>query len=347
MAVGAGVGLTRCGVDPGPAALVAYAERSLEYAPLLLAAKRGLWSEPPAKLGMMQLPDGRAVVEAVATGRALAGAVPLPDLVAAAGEGGALVGIAALTARLDCELVVTTARTVPIPTLAAMHLGEWRGLRVGVQSGSGGTEAFVRLVALWSDASRTAPQPAFAPRAPQRQLAGSAALDGEVRWSAFDTDAGLAAALADRRLEGFLGRSYAGALAVSHGSGTVAQRLAEGGENHVLSALPTVLVTRREGLDVRAEALLRQMVAAVARAAGELAGPEGAQAAGVALPEKDQLRLALALRLMSPNAAATAFATDARLTEEPVRRYAELSAMAGMARMGPSAGALTTSRFIG
>jgi hypothetical protein len=227
-----------------------------------------------------------------------------------------------------------------------MHLGEWRGLRVGLESGPGGTEAFVRLFALWSDASRTPPQEPLAPRAPQRLLVAPQPLDGEVRWSTFDTDAGLAAALADRRLEAYVGSPYAAALALSYGSGQVSRSLADGGENHVLAALPTVLITRRDGPDARAETLLRQLVTAIGHASHELAGPDGAPLAAEALPERDRLHLGLAHRLMSPDATSTAFAAGARLTEEPFRRYLELSAMAG-ARTGLSAGALTTSRFSG
>lgn len=341
-----GLALAGCAQEERPVGVVALPERSLAYAPLLLAVRRGLRQEPASRVAVTQRVDGQAVAAAVVTGEALVGAMALPDLVRAATAGAPLVAIGALTKRLDCHLVVTTARGVPVPTLPAIYLGEWRGLRVGVESGADGTEAFARLAALWGNAARVPPQEPFAPRAPQRELAAASRVEGEARWEAFETDAALAAALADQRIEAFIGRPYAAAQSVAYGAGQVTRSLATGDESQVLAALPTVLVARRDMSGEGEGALIRRLLSAVGRAGTELSGAGGGQAAAEALPERDSLRLTIAQRLMASDSTTGAYAPDARLDEEAVRRYLELSAMAG-ARVGLNAGALITNRFSG
>ncbi|HEU5316743.1 MAG TPA: hypothetical protein VFX49_11575 [Chloroflexota bacterium] len=339
------LGAAGCGEQARPVGVVALPERSLTYAPLLLAVKRGLWGEPPVRLAVMQRADGRGVAEAVVGGAALVGAMALADLVGAVTDGAQLLGIGALTARLDCHVVVTTARSTPPPTLAAIHLGEWRGLRMGVESGADGTESFVRLSGVWSEATE-----GLGPRAPERAIAASDEVEGEVRWTELETDAALAAALADRRLEGFIGRPYAAAQALTYGSGQLGHSPAEGPERSVLEALPTVLVARRDVSSAGEVDLIRRIVQAAARGGRELTGSGGRRMAAEALPERDSLHLALAQRLMAADAATTAYALDGRLGEEPVRRYLELSATAWagrVARADASVGALITNRFSG
>lgn len=339
-------GVAGCAPSEPPAGVVAYPERSLSYAPLLLALKRGLYADVPVRLAASQLSAEGAVAAVVATGDALVGAMGMAEFIRSVAAGAPLVAIGALTSRLDCHLVTTTARPIPVATMRAIHLGEWRGLRVGVESGPDGTEAFVRMYAAWSDASRVPPQERLGPRAPMREIASSHAVDGETRWAAYETDEGLAAALADRRLEAFVGRAFAAAQTLSYGSGQLGRGLAEGRENHVLAALPTVLVTRRSGHAAAEEGLLRQLVRAVGRAADELIAHDGMRAAAVALPEKDSLHLRLAHGLMSPDATASAFAGGGRLGAEAVSRYVELAAMTGV-RLDVNAGAATTVRFSG
>ena len=339
-----GLGGVGCAEGEPVVGAVAYPERSLAYAPLLLAVKRGLYADPTSRVALSHLSAPGAVARAVASGEVVAAAMGMADFVGSVAAGAPLVAIGALTSRLDCHLVTTTARTVPIPTLPAIHLGEWRGLRVGVESGPDGTEAFVRLFAAWS--SQPGQRTALEPRAPQRELAAAHGLGGEARWAAYETDEGLAAALADRRLEAFVGRAYAAAQALSYGSGQVAQSLATGGENHILAALPTVLVTRRDGSSAGDEQVLRRLLVGMGRAVEQLTGPDGKQAAMSALPEKDALHLSLAHGLFSPNVASTAYASGARLPAEAAARYVALSIMTG-ARLDVSVGALTTTRFSG
>jgi hypothetical protein len=346
LAAAGGAALVACASDTPVAAIAAYPERSLPYAPLLLAVKRGLYAEPGVRVALSHLTEPGAVAAALATGSALAGAMSLAELAQALAQGAPLVAFGALTRRLDCHFVATTARSVPIPTLPAVHLGEWRGLRVGVERGPDGSEAFVRLFAAWSNASRWVAQPALAPRPPQRELAAGYALDGEARWSALDTEEALAAALTDRRLEAFIGRAYAAAQTVSYGAGQIARPLADSGENHVLGALPAVLVTRRSGHRAAEEALLKQLLRGVERAGAELTGATGKESALVALPEKDALHLSVAHGLFSPDVVSTAYAADARLPADVVSRYVELSAMTGT-RLDVNLGAATTTRFSG
>ena len=335
-AVGVGLGALGCGEAP-PVGAVAYPERSLSYAPLLLAVKRGLYGETPVRLALAQLSAPGAVARAVAGGAALAGAMAMADFIAAVADGAPLIAFGALTSRLDCHLVTTTARSLPVPSLPALHLGDWRGLRVGVESGPDGTEAFVRLFAMWSG---------VAPRAPAREVAMGHQVDGETRWAGFETDEGLAAALADRRLEAFVGRAYAAAQTVSYGSGRVVSSLADGGGAHVLEALPTLVVTRTSGLSANNERLLTQIHGALGRAVDDLTGASGREAAALALPEKDSLHRSLAHGLISPSVASGAYAQGARLGREAVARYVELSTMTG-ARLDVNVGAVTTTRFSG
>lgn len=332
-----GLGVMGCASEEPVAAVVAYPERSLSYAPLLLAVKRKMDAAAPMRVALAQLSAPGAVARVVVSGEALAGAMGMPDFVANAAAGAPLVAMGALTSRLDSHLVTTTARGVPDATLAAIHGGAWRGLRVGVESGPDGTEAFVRMFAAWSGAR---------PAGPRREVAALSAMDGETRWSAFETDEGLAAALADRRLEAFVGRAYAAAQTLSYGSGAVAPRPAAGDEEHVLAALPTVLVTRRGGLTSEEEGILRRLRAGIGAAVGELTGPDGKQAVMAALPEKDSLHVTLAHGLFTPSAAASAYAREGRLADGAAARYVELSAMAG-ARLDVNVGALTTTRFSG
>ena len=338
--------LAGCANEAPPAAVVAYPERSLPYAPLLLAVKRGLYAEPGVKVALSHFTQAGAVAAAVATGRATVGAMSLPELVRAGTEGAPLVACGALTRRLDCHLVVTTARSVPSATLAAIHLGEWRGLRVGVEGGADGSEAFARLATGLGMAGPGVLYTPPAPRLPQRELAAAQPLDAETRWATFETEEGLAAALTDRRLEGFIGRAYAAAQTLSYGSGRVVSEFVGPDEATVMSALPTVLVTRRDGLSSTDEEVTRQIIGAVGRAVEELTGPAGKEALTVALPERDSLFLTLAHGLFSPSQELGAYAAGARLGADSVERYVGLSAITG-ARVDINPGVVTTTRFSG
>ncbi|HET7771533.1 MAG TPA: hypothetical protein VFN74_22365, partial [Chloroflexota bacterium] len=222
----------------------------------------------------------------------------------------------------------------------------WRGLRVGVEGGADGSEAFARLSTGLGMAGPGVLYTPPAPRLPQRELAATQPLDAETRWATFETEEGLAAALTDRRLESFIGRAYAAAQTLSYGSGRVAPGFVGPDETTVMSALPTVLVTRREGLSSADEGMIRQVIGGVGRAVEELTGPTSKEALSVALPERDSLFLAVAHGLFSPSRELGAYAAGARLGADAVARYVGLSAITGV-RLDVNPGAVTTTRFSG
>src|SRR5689334_6328264 len=99
--LGAGlVGLAGAACAPRAAPLagiVALPERSLAYAPLLLAVKMGLYRSPALRTATLLRSGGAAVAAAVAGGDADAGALSLPDFLDAVAAGAPLVAIGALT----------------------------------------------------------------------------------------------------------------------------------------------------------------------------------------------------------------------------------------------------------
>ena len=325
-----------CAPEDPVTAVIAYPERSLEYAPLFLAAKAGLSTDPRHRVALTQRVSGQDVAASIIRGFAAAGALAMPDFIRAVADGAPLIAIGALTRRLDCHLVVRSGFASPIATLVAIHLGEWRGQRIGLESGPNGTEAFIRFVSLWGE--RTA-------RPTPRQIAALEPLSGEAQWTAFETGEALTAALADHRVEAFMGRPYAVAQTLTLGSGMLAQSYAAEGESHVLGALPTILVAHRDRLSI--QPVLGPLVQACARAATELSGSDAANAAMRALPERDGLHISMAARLMSRGAVPnSAFAVDGKLPPDAIERYVTLSASAGRT-LGLNAGALATTRFSG
>jgi len=316
--------------------VVAYPERSLEYAPLFLAAKAGLYAEPRQRIALTQRVSGQDVAASVVGGFAAAGALAMPDFIRAVADGAPLIAIGALTRRLDCHLVVRSGFVSPIATLAAIHLGDWRGQRIGLESGPNGTEAFIRFVSLRGQRNA---------RPTPRQLISLEPLSGEARWKAFETSEALTAALADHRVEAFIGRPYAVAQTLTLGSGLLAQTFAGEAESPILTALPTILVAHRDRLSI--QPILAPLVSACARAASEFSGASVGDAAMRAMPDRDGLHISLAARLMSGGAVPSgAFAADGKLPLDAIERYVTLSASAGRT-LGLNPGTLATTRFSG
>jgi ABC-type nitrate/sulfonate/bicarbonate transport system substrate-binding protein len=333
------------GSGPGPAggvavAPVAYPERSLTYAPLLLAVGQGPFA-PSGAGGTAPLlrSGGRQVAAAVASGAAVVGALPLPDLVAAAQEGAPLVAIGALTRRAGGQLVV--APDAPLPRRTEAFLGgEWRGARMGVTTESGGSEALVRfwwLARLGSglpvDGARAAGTADGGAQGPAGYL-GRDPWRGEPRWIGFSTAEGLVAALKDGRVWAFAGPSTAAAQAVLLGAGEVLANVSDGSAAQEASvALPVVLAARRERVQ-GGDPLLGAIAGACARAGAALCGPDGGNLAARALPERDPLALRQAWALDVPqgeDSLPAFFSADGRLPPEAVGRYLDLAARAGAA----------------
>ncbi len=338
--------LAACAARQEPVAgVVAFPARTLSYAPLLAAVSAGLYADPKVRVALMQRRSGSDVAAVVADGTAIAGALPLEDLVQVVSEGAPLVAIGALTRRLPCQLVIADRPDVAQRSRDTLSGGDWRGMRLGVEGGPGGTERFVRFHAL---AQGVQPTPAG------RRLLATDPASGEPRWLAFETPEALVAALKDNRLDAFVGPPFAAAQTITLGGAVVATNFLEVPEAaETAGALPTVLVAHRDslhdgGTQSAVQALLRQVVQGCARAAADLAGPEAPASVIKALPERDPLHVTLAVRLASPSPGASAFAAGGKLAEENVRRYLELSAMAGRApAAGVSAGSLSSTRFSG
>jgi ABC-type nitrate/sulfonate/bicarbonate transport system substrate-binding protein len=277
------------------------------------------------------------VAAAVARGAAAVGALPLPDLVAAVQEGAPLVAIGALTRRAGGQVVV--APDAPLPHRVEAFLGgEWRGARMGVTTGSGGSEILVRLwwLARFGEAGLAGGLPGEE-GVPGAGTAGYLERDpwrGEPRWIGFSTAEGLVAALKDGRVWAFAGPSLAAAQAALLGAGEVLANLSDGSTaGEASAALPVVLAARRDRVQ-GGEPLLGAIVEACARAGAALSGRDGVGLALRALPERDPLALRRAWALDAPQGGvspAGLFSTDGRLPPEALPRYLALAARAGAA----------------
>lgn len=307
---------------------MAFPERSLTYAPLLIAAVASgdagsALGAASARAGAAEgliplLCDGGAqVAEAVTSGAALAGALPLPDLVTAVAAGAPLVAFGALTRRWGGQLVV--AHEAELPRRAeGLRDGSWRAARVGLQTGSDGSE---RLVRLWLLVAGSGPMShgAYLERDPWA---------GEPRWLGFSTGEGLVAALKDGRIAAFVGPSSAAAQAVILGAGEVVANFSDGSTAaDVSAALPAVLAARQERIG---DPALTDLRAACARAGVALAGDEGPALVSRTFRERDPLTLRLALRLdVSGPPLGGVYAADGLLAVAAVERYLELATAAG------------------
>jgi ABC-type nitrate/sulfonate/bicarbonate transport system substrate-binding protein len=317
------------GSERGAVAAVAYPERSLTYAPLLLSlAGRDAPGIPLLRSG------GRPVAEAIVSGEAVAGALPLPDLVAAVAAGAPLVAFGALTRRAGGQLVV--ARDAPIPRRAtALMDGGWSGARVGVTTGSGGSETLMRFWWLVDGPNGGAGgEGGSGPGASAGDYLTRDPWRREPRWIGFSTGEGLVAALKDGRIWAFLGPSGAAAQALLLGTAEVLANVSDGSAAGTAStALPVVLATRRDRLGA-AHPLIPGLAAACARAGAALAAADGAALAAQAVPEQDGLARRQALRLDGPPAGSDGglYSPDGRLAPEAVERYLELAARAGAGR---------------
>src|SRR5436190_22163277 len=119
------------------AGIVVLPERSLAYAPLLLAAKAGLYHSPALRTATLLRSGGGAVAAAVVAGDADAGALSLPDFLDAVEAGAPLVAIGALTRRFAGQLVAATSSTSRPLTLTvdALFSGGWHAVPLAVQIG--------------------------------------------------------------------------------------------------------------------------------------------------------------------------------------------------------------------
>lgn len=363
----AGAALAGCSGGTGPlAGVVSFPERSLSYAPLVMAVKAGLFTAPPLRIALLQRADGRRVAAALVDGSVDAGAMALPDLVTAVAAGAPLIAIGALTRRFAGQLVVAVDAPVQERSLEALLAGRWRALRVGLQTGTEGTEQAMRHILLSSVARGTGQSPQVGPArgaddqghagdsVPQSPsatgtLLATDPLDGEPQWIGYATGEGLVAALKDGRIGAFLGRSLAAAQATNTNDSEVVQNLSDGSvAGDVTSAHCRVLVARRdraESQDGERARFLAGLVAACGRAAQMLAGPEGGDAAVRTMPDRDATHLLRALQLDHPSAAASAYALDGRVPPQSAALYLELCARAGKP-YALDAARLATDRFV-
>jgi ABC-type nitrate/sulfonate/bicarbonate transport system substrate-binding protein len=309
------------------AGIVALPERSLAYAPLLLAAQAGLFQSPPQHVATLLRTGGQAVAAAIATGDAAAGALTLPDFVDAVEGGAPLVAIGALTRRFMGQLVATTARP-PARTLETLLAGGWRGVAFGLQTGSDGTERLLRAFLLSSE-----PPPAVAASAARPLLAGDP-LAGEPRFVGYRTDEALVAAWRDGRIEAFLGHSMATAPATLLGGAEVVANFSLGAiAPEAASAHCVVLAAHRDRVSAQPSPagppLLAALVHACGRAALDLSGPEQSKMAQRALPDRDALHLSAAIRLDAPSPEQSGYATDGRVPPAALPWLRDLRARAG------------------
>jgi ABC-type nitrate/sulfonate/bicarbonate transport system substrate-binding protein len=321
------VSLAACAIGRAPlAGVIALPERSLTYAPLLAAVKAGLYRDPPPRLALMQRDGGARVAGAVAGGFADAGALSLSDFLRSVDAGAPLIAVGALTRRLACQLVVANGVVAPRRTLASLASGDWRGVRVGVETGSDGTEALARFLLLTRETRQTGGNRSVALESVHDPVAG------EPRWIEHPTGEALVAALADGRIDAFLGRPYATAHAMTLGGTVMVGNLASGEQfGEISRAFCTVLVAHRDRLQsgARTAELLTMLVPACAQAAVHLSGTEGAALATRLFPERDGLAVHLATQLSSPPPATSSYATDGRVPLGAVESYVELTALAG------------------
>ncbi|MBI3973124.1 MAG: hypothetical protein HY332_17755 [Chloroflexi bacterium] len=308
------------------AGVVALPERSLSYAPLLLAIKRGFGAEPPVYVAPLLRTGGRPVASAVVDGNAGAAAISLLDFLDAVDEGAPLVAFGALTRRFGGQLVVSTETDAAVGGWGALLDGRWRAARCGLRTGADGTERAMQLLLTL-------------PRGP---------LDGGPQWLRYPTDEALVAALVDHRVDAYLGRSYAAAQSLLLGGAEVAANFSDGSvAPEATEALGTVLVARGDRLnapDERQARLFRLVVQGCAAAGAELAAPDGVKAALHALPDRDPLDLATALRLDSPSAERSVYATRPTDPAPAIARAVDLLARTGR-RLSVDPRKLATDRF--
>ena len=318
----AGAALGACGRAEPLAGVIAIPERSLTYAPLLLAIKQGLYRDPPLRAAMLLRTGGSGAAAAVAGGEADAAALALPDFLDAVEAGRPLVAIGALTRRFAGQLVVSGARPLE-RNLDALLGGRWRGTPLGTQTGGDGTEHFLR--ALWL--TRGARVASGADSA----LLSADGLAGEPRYLGFQTGEALVAALRDNRIAGYVGHAMASVQSTLLGENVVVANFSAGaGAPEAGVAHCTVLVAHREKVVGGPTApLLGALVAACVRAAQALVGPDAVTAAQRALPDFDPLHLSLAMQLDSPSPDASVYAMDGRLPADALPALAELRARAG------------------
>jgi ABC-type nitrate/sulfonate/bicarbonate transport system substrate-binding protein len=322
----AAIGLTACGrAEPPFVGSVALPERSLRYAPLLLAVRERNAGGARGRLSLQQRPGQGAMEQAVVEGSADVAAMPLPDLVTALAAGAPLVAIGALTRRASAFYVSTRPGDEGERRLEALLDGSWWGARAGVERGGGGTAQAVRLCM----GARGWPPVQVIEELQAGAVGAPVAPGAPVRWIGYDTDEALVAAIKDHRIAAFVGRSMAAAQAAIVGGKdlSVASAAAELGED-VLGAVCTVLVARRERVAAGTR-LFGDLVRDCAQAAEKLAGPQGVLAAGKALPERDALHLSVALRLDAPDPGRAIFAADAQVPEGAVQRLLDLLGRAG------------------
>lgn len=322
--------------------------------------KAGLYARPALELAALLRASGARVAQAVAGGQADVGALSLVDFLAAVSEGAPLIAIGALTRRFGGQLVVSQDAPVVDRSLAGLLRGGWRGLTCGVQTGADGTERAMRFLLLAHDAS-PASSAQNLPAAPHLRTASGdappavmgpnsrlATGSGEPRWLGYGAGEGLVAALKDRRIDAFLGRSMAAAQATMLGGSEITANVSDGSVlPEVAGALCTVLIARRDHLeaaDASSQRLLAALVGGCARAATALAGPSGAALALNALPERDPLHLVAALRLDAPSAAASVYAAGARIAPDALQQLVELTARAGRP-FTADVSSLSTTRF--
>ncbi|HEX2033123.1 MAG TPA: hypothetical protein VHS99_02975 [Chloroflexota bacterium] len=328
--------------------------RSLTYAPLLVAISRRRQASPPWDVVPLLLSGGRQVAAAVVSGVADAGAMPLGELLKAVASGAPLIGFGAVTRRFGGHLVAAPELDGDATSLL---LGRWRAVPFGLQTGSEGSEAFLRL--WWLSAGPApdgVPQPGTGASAPGRDVSGEGLLAGdplagEPRWIGYGTAEGLVAALKDGRIKAFIGPAEAAAQAMILGGGRVVASFSGGSTAaEVSQALCTVLVARSDRLmgaspaGGAAEAGFRTLLGACAGAAAALATPEGRRLAAQAMPERDPLGLELALALDAPGAAQSVYAPDGRLPVQAVAYHLELLALAGV-RWPIDPATVVTDRF--
>ena len=240
--------------------------------------------------------------------------------------------IGALTRRAGGQVVV--APDAPLPRRTEAFLGgEWRGARMGVTTGSGGSEALVRFWWLTRLCERSARRPRAwrrdgrLPRA--RPLAGGAAVDR----------------VQHRRGAGGgpQGRAGVGLRGAVHGGGAGRPAGCGGGAGERLRRLggaggergPSGGAGRAAGAGTGGRSF------AGGRSWGPAPGPgrpsaarDGGALAARALPERDPLALRRAWALDVPqggDSLPALYSADGRLPPEAVGRYLELAARAGAA----------------
>lgn len=311
---------------------VAVPERSLAYAPVLLAARRGLYATPAVRLAPLVRLNGRNVAAALADGTVDSGALSLPDFLIAVADGAPLLTIGAVTQRPDVFVLAKTGTVIAAAGDSTFRADAWRGKALGVQRGADGTEVAYRQ-ALTAPPSGT---PNWLPFGPP--YLDHDPLYGEPRVIAYDTGEALVAALKDGRVDAILARSLPAAQALTLGIAALLGRLpAPGASAADAAALANVLAVRSDRLKLDAAGMpaLPQLVRACALAGKELAGDAGPEALALALPERDRLHLSTALGLNRPLPAGSftdqgnLFSADGRLPAGAIERLQALLGASG------------------